>query len=588
MKLQELIELRESIQIILGQIVRIVYYIKKQQFHQGFKLEINLWMLLTELVDKLKLNHYLDDINSDEPVLDMEWLLTVFQEIQEAQEQEDYVLLSDLYQLRLMPMLVSVQERLVSALGIQIDETLLSKNISYCNKKYPQLLYSLLPEFVIRECIENDIFSDEAMEEVVAIVEKCFQKGYSVEPTSCGMMTMAVDFGKKFYIHSNGQIVEEALIQAEEWLSQQKEEYVFYGLGMGYPYIEMLALDKNISVQVMEMNREMLILALVFAPLYMLFQYQNFSLLYDPTGNKLKNMDLGINNRSGFYILKPALHGIRNSYLRERLECYFVEESSVRAQERSLMGCFKKNVKVQAGNIDDLKERFADRKIVIVAAGPSLDGNLADLKEKREDTIVLAAGTVLKKMLQAGIAPDYVIIIDSGESTYLQITGVEDCGVPLIFLSTVFSWIPRDYKGEKFILYQKGFEPAEEMALKRDCQMVESGGSVMTTALDLCLRLSVKAIIFIGLDLALKDGLDHTTGTVLRNKIVRDTGIWVPGVKEERVQTTRNLQLYLQWMVGRLARKSDAEKRIPVVDATEGGARKEGMSVETLKEALKM
>lgn len=118
--------------------------------------------------------------------------------------------------------------------------------------------------------------------------------------------------------------------------------------------------------------------------------------------------------------------------------------------------------------------------------------------------------------------------------------------------------------------------------------MVESGGSVMTTALDLCLRLSVKAIIFIGLDLALKDGLDHTTGTVLRNKIVRDTGIWVPGVKEERVQTTRNLQLYLQWMVGRLARKSDAEKRIPVVDATEGGARKEGMSVETLKEALKM
>lgn len=359
-------------------------------------------------------------------------------------------------------------------------------------------------------------------------------------------------------------------------------------MGMGYPYIEMLALDKNISVRVLEMNREMLILAILFAPLHLLFESERFSLLYDPTGNKLKTMDLGINHRRGFYILKPALHGIRNSSLRERLERYFVEESSVRTHGRDLIGCFRKNVRVQAGGIDDLRERFADRKIVIVAAGPSLDNNLAALKAKREDTLVLAAGTVLKKMLQEGVVPDYVIIIDSGESTYVQITGVEDCGVPLIFLSTVFSSIPRNYRGEKFILFQKGFEPAEEMASKRDCQKVESGGSVMTTALDLCLRLPVKAIIFIGLDLALKDGLDHASGTASRSKVAKDTGIWVSGVKEERVQTTRNLQLYLQWIEGRLARRSVAEKRIPVVDATEGGARKEGMSVETLKEALKM
>lgn len=217
MRQQKILELKELIQIVLGQVVRICYYVKKQQYYRSSRIEVNLWTMLNKLAEDLTI--YLDMINGEEPVLDMAGLLMVFQEIQEAREREDYVLLSDLYQLQLMPMLISVQERLVSALGIQVDESLLRKNIICCREKYPQLMYSLLPESVIREGVEKNAFTDEAVGEVVALVEKCFQRGYSVEPTSCGMMTMAVEHGKKFYVHSNGQIVEEALLQAEEWLS---------------------------------------------------------------------------------------------------------------------------------------------------------------------------------------------------------------------------------------------------------------------------------------------------------------------------------------------------------------------------------
>ena len=581
---QEIRGLKELIQDILGQMVRIVYFQKKQQYFRSSMIGKELWQELSRLVEQI--SRHLEEINGEEPILTMEGLLMALQELQEAQESEDYVLLSDLYQLQLMPALSSVQERLVTALGVQIDERLLWENISCCGEKYPQLLYSLLPETVIRECGEREAFTDDAVNQIVALVEKCFEKGYSVEPTSCGMMTMAVNQGHQYYVHSNGQLVEEALLQAEEWLSQEKEEYIFYGLGLGYPYMEMLALDKNISVRVVETNREMLILAMVFAPLYRLIQNHQFSLIYDPTGHRLMNMTLGLDAHRGFYILKPALCGIKNSHLRDQLERFFVEESSVRIQSRSLQGNFKKNTRIPAGSFVDLIEKFRDKRVVIIAAGPSLDDNMMTLREKRKDTILLAAGTVLKKLLGAGIVPDYTIIIDAGENTYPQIEGVEECGVPLIFLSTAFSWIPRDYQGEKYLLCQQGFEPAELLAEKSGWPLVESGGSVMTTALDLCLRLPIREILFVGLDLALKEGVDHASETTYQNQVAKDTGIWVPGVKEEKVQTTRNLLLYLQWIQGRLARRTESEEKIPVIDATEGGALKEGMQIKALREAL--
>lgn len=229
-------ELKENIQDALGQMVRIVYFQKRQQYYRSSMFGKKLWENLPGLVDLLEQNA--DEINGEEPIYTIEGLFLVLQGVQEAQESQDYVLLSDLYELQFMPILVSVQERLVTVLGIYLEESLLWKNISCCNRSNPQLLHSLLPEAVIRECQEEEGFSDEGIQQMTSLVETCFEKGFLVEYTSCGMMTMAVDKGHRYYIHSNGQIVEEALLQAEEWLVQEKEEYLFYGLGMGYPYRE--------------------------------------------------------------------------------------------------------------------------------------------------------------------------------------------------------------------------------------------------------------------------------------------------------------------------------------------------------------
>ena len=584
MEIEEILSLSKTIRNMISHISRAIYFNKKQQFFYGNKKLAMFWKNISDIMPKL--SEYLPEINGEEPILDLESLLAVMQELQSAQEAKDYIMLMDLFELQLLPALVSMEERLVLAVGLLIDEDVLKKNVTWCSRENPQLLYSLLSEELVEEIQGEEKLSDTCMEKLLQLTDKCISRGVAVEPTSGGHPTLVFQKdGHAFYMHTNGNIISEAVQLADEWLAQGKEEYTFYGLGLGYAYQEMLSMDQNVSIRVFETNHDFLFYALLFAPLGNLYQTGRFELIYDPTGNKMKKEALVLNAEKGFYIFYPALAGIKKPVLKDQLEAWFMDESSVRTHFRRLDGNFKKNVRVKAKNINDLRPLFEGKEIVIVAAGPSLDKNMEKLKERKEGIVILAAGTVLKKMLNAGIRPDYAIVTDGYMTVYPQIQGIEDCGVPLIFLSTVYSKIPQTYQGDKYLLCQNGFGPAEELAERNGWQLVESGGSVMTTAFDLCLRLKAKRIIFTGLDLAYTDSQKHAKGTANVGQNV-DTGIYVEAAYGGKVQTANNLKIYLEWFEKRLQNRSEEEKRIPVIDATEGGAKKRGMELMTLEKAL--
>lgn len=586
MELFELTELKEGLQSIIGKINRFCFYSKKQQFYRGNIIMLELCQEITDIVDKLFKN--MQEINGEAPIFDLEGTVTVLQEVQKAQENKDYVFLTDLFELQFLPVFVAIEERVMSALGVNIDEALLKKNMKSCVEINPQLIYSLFSEELIKECISPDgIISDKSMNQLVELVEQCISRGYIIEPGSSGYYTMAVQKNNyTYYMHTNGNVVSEAVSLAEEWLSQGKMEYIFYGLGLGYPYLEMLLMDNNISIQVYETNRELLTLAFIFAPIWEMYHSNRFEIIYDPTGRKLRGSMFQLQEDRGGYIFYPALQGIQKEGLREDLELYYMEESSVRTHSRSLNGNFRKNTCLKVRNSKELYSVFSGKEVIIVAAGPSLDKNIAVLKQRKEGMLILAAGTVLKKLLEADIRPDYIIMTDANETVYRQIRGFEDCKIPLIFLSTVFSQVPQKYQGEKYIVFQKGFAPAEKAAVETQEILVESGGSVITTAFDLCLRLRVGKIIFAGLDLAYTNGRDHASETDDQAEVVQETGIFVDAVNGGQISTGKNLKIYLDWLENRIARRSEEEKKIPIIDATEGGARKKGMKVMKLRDVV--
>lgn len=583
MKIEEMAGLKEKLQELLGQLERFCFFVRRQRFYEGNELLKDIWEKLPVIADML--SAHVQELNEGNVIFDIEGLLLSLKELQKAQLAGDYVMQADLYECQLIPVFTAIEEKLVTAMGICIDEGLLKKNAAGCAKANPQLLFSLFSEEIIAECQKEEPLSEQCMEKLVQTAEQCMAKGLFVEPTSCGMNTLAFQKGEqRYYMHSNGSVIKEALLLAEEWLKQGKENYSFYGLGFGYAYREMLLQDQNISIRVFETNRELLILAMLFAPLWQLFDSGQFMLIYDPKGYKLRKDSLETDNENGMYVFYPALRGIRQKELYESLSTYFVRESSVRSQAHKLVGNFRKNVRAVSGNIEDLSTIFQNKSVIIVAAGPSLDKNMQALKQKREGMLLVAVGTVLRKLLKENIYPDYVIMADANKSVYRQIEGLEDCNVPMLFLSTVYSRVVQNYTGRKYMLCQNGFALSEQLAAERGWQLIETGGSVVTVALDLCLRLQAAEIIFVGLDLAYTDQKDHADGTAEQAAVVHETGITVEAAQGGRIPTGKNLKLYLDWIENRIAQRTETEQRIRIIDATEGGAKKRGMEQLTLRQ----
>lgn len=114
--------------------------------------------------------------------------------------------------------------------------------------------------------------------------------------------------------------------------------------------------------------------------------------------------------------------------------------------------------------MDELRNDFQGKTVYIIAAGPSLDEDMSLLCNVNKDAIILATKAVLEKLLKQNIIPSYCIITDPSEVVYLQTEGLGDTKVPLLYMSTAYHKVPKSYCGEKYIMFQKGFERAEEYA----------------------------------------------------------------------------------------------------------------------------
>lgn len=571
---------------IIGEAVLTIEYCRKQQYFYGMRhsaLTIN--ALMDGMGDLLQM---LPVVNGENPFINAESILSMIQELQGAQEEEDYVLLADLLEASLIPVFLTCQQRLTAQEQVFVDEFMLRDNVTALERRIPGITQVLFRYEVQAEYSQEGWLSDAGFQAVLTALQKVFQKGYAVEFTSGGEYTAAVPGKrKKTYLHTNNLMAKESISLAYEWLLQGKESYLFYGLGFGYPYEQMLLMDENITITVTEGNMDILLLAVVFSPLASLLNNPRFRLEMDITGRRLFSL-VEEHPESGCYIHYPSLKGIRSQRYRQKLEEYYISESSIRTQKGRLDSNFKKNQQMQVDSIWKLKDQFAGRDLYIIAAGPSLDKNMEELRkiEHREDSVVLATGTVLKKLLNAGIRPDYVIITDAGGSVCQQTAGEEECGIPLLFLSTVNSRLLENYAGEKYRIYQEDYVLACQATDKSGEECFETGGSVSTTAMEVGIRLQCRRIIFVGLDLAFTNGKNHAEHTASVREVSGVTTYQVESVDGGMVDTARNLNIYREWIENRIQKmRRDSDDRL-VIDATEGGAKKAGMKVMTLDQAI--
>ncbi len=234
-----------------------------------------------------------------------------------------------------------------------------------------------------------------------------------------------------------------------------------------------------------------------------------------------------------------------------------------------------------------------DYPVVIVAAGPSLEGNIDALKPYQDRAVIIGINRSIKILEAHGIKSHLNVMIDPATDP-AQAGEEEMREVPLLTMTSASAEFHQVHNGKRF--YFMGDSFVRDFLSNIDAHLPGSGsgGSVATTAFVAAIRMGFKNIILIGQDLAFKDGQQYSMQSVneqwvfvdeVKEKTARmEEGCYlVDGNNGDKVVTKYDYDHFRLWYERTIEQNPD----VHVINATEGGALIHGTEVMSLADALK-
>ncbi len=225
---------------------------------------------------------------------------------------------------------------------------------------------------------------------------------------------------------------------------------------------------------------------------------------------------------------------------------------------------------------------------IVVAAGPSLNKNIMELKNAKGKAFIIAVDTAIRPLLNAGIIPDMFATIDGLKPPELVRTE-EAKRIPLMATLNASPEIMDYHTGMKFF-WNEGYQFADKIFEKSGQPVgdVSCGGSVATNAFSLLYKIGIKTVILVGQDLAYTGNRSHADGTFQEVMEEQDTSkfLLIEGNYEEWLPTESNLKMYRDWYNNYIEGCIGQHEDFRVINATEGGAKINHTEIMTLKEAI--
>ncbi|MFC6648209.1 motility associated factor glycosyltransferase family protein [Paenibacillus rhizoplanae] len=265
--------------------------------------------------------------------------------------------------------------------------------------------------------------------------------------------------------------------------------------------------------------------------------------------------------------------------------------------EDSLTG-FGHNMKnlhhlVNSKDVSRLKDIFKSTPAIVVAAGPSLNKNIEQLKKMTSKVVIIAVDTIAQRLCEEGITPDFICSIERDKETYSYFYENKNYPsdtslvAPLLLYPEVFNEfagdivIPmRENVGEYIWLQQIfGLGGDNSISLGLSCAHVAFGFAK---------HIGASPIILVGQDLAFGDSQEesHAGGTIYDNKEFTNevfsaiNKMYTEGYYGGSVATTDIWINFRKWFEIEIFNGN-----MLVINATEGGAKIEGTLQISLKEA---
>ncbi len=394
--------------------------------------------------------------------------------------------------------------------------------------------------------------------------------------------------------------------ESEAFLSMVKKDstgvVLVFGMGLGYLPLELLKQREKLQhILIFELNTEFFNLALRHMDLTPLLgdkrvilsigEVEDVAELLKPMKRAFMLEDIHTHKLLTCFQFNPAYEDLSSAVFD------FVSEYNIEGATQSISGrTFVENrlkhlTSMHHDNmLEELSDRFQGVPALIVAAGPSLDKNIREIRRAVGKAVIIAADTVLPVLLKHDITPDFITSIDYNAPTYEKIADtasdqrIQD--INLICTSWVATTVSKTFP-TRTIFWAFG-ENALERWINTSLGGAMSIGGAGTVAHLNFLSAKIMGcdpLIFVGQDLAHSYNKEHAsgvvfTGTETMEKILKDA-IWVKGVIEPKVPTTRGMHgyriLFEQWI------ESSEGK---VINATEGGAWIEGADHMALSQAI--
>lgn len=400
-----------------------------------------------------------------------------------------------------------------------------------------------------------------------------------------GPLSLAMKNGDKTVsIHSRYDPIREAQMQRKAFDMWNPRLVMVLGVGLAY-HLRALLHPKTFRTIIVERDPYALKLAMEKIDLSDILEsdkfdwligIESYSKIYDFITKA--SLPLQILFKTLTVFRHPNLNKIHGEYFDAFLRCFRdaahrIVFSYGNSPKDSLIGVRNiiTNFDVIAKNpgIKDLFGKFNKIPGIIVSSGPSLDGNIEELKKAVGKAVIISADSTFKILMQHGIKPDMVSALERE----IQIAGLFETLPPEWFKDVYLAGCPvlmpevyKAWKGPTIIVYR---EFAHFDWLKIPKGKVMSGPSCSNMAFKILAKLGCDPIILVGQDCSFKSlAKTHAEGSNAASlNLTEEKTFNVKGNYEDFVATDAIYNMF------RICFENDvASYKGACINATEGGA----------------
>lgn len=316
--------------------------------------------------------------------------------------------------------------------------------------------------------------------------------------------------------HSSLDPLSEASEQVLSSYLTSHTQYHIVGCGLGYfPYELFKSSDQSLDIYIHHISPEIVNYAFDYGLLDQIPAEKLHIMLYDTEAELLKGLSKFdfTNVHHGLHMLDDATDLLAKETTAKLYELAITTTTQCDFNILTNTNLWK-NLQNVPHTIYELPvSAFSDEWMVVVA-GPSLDDNIAYIKENRTRCKIICASTVYRKLLANDIIPDYVCVCDPQARTYGHIDGISNNKATLLLESTANWRFGEYYDGPKYLVPSSGSETSLMLFESNKIKPFIIHGTVADMCILMAQHLGAKIIHLIGLDLAYPNGKTHASGTM--------------------------------------------------------------------------